>query len=113
VQRTIMVGGLLFHVGGISGVATLPEFRGRGLASQAVRAAMQFIKDELKLEYCLLTTGLHRKTFYENLGWQTISEPTYFDQPSGRMKNGGLTMVLSLSGKPWPPGEINLCGLPW
>jgi len=83
-----MVGGKNFHVGGISAVATLPEYRGRGLATQAVSIATQFIKDELKLEFCILTTGSYRRTFYEALGWQTISEPMYFDQPSGRMKTG-------------------------
>ena len=113
VERTITIGGLPLHVGGVSAVATLPEYRGRGLATQAMFAAVRFMKDELELNYGLLTTNSRRRTFYEGLGWQTIAEPAYFDQPSGKMKNGGLTMILTLSDQPWPAGIVDFCGLPW
>jgi hypothetical protein len=42
-----------------------------------------------------------------------ISDPVYFDQPSGKMKNDGVAMSLALTGKPWPPGVVDFCGLPW
>jgi predicted acetyltransferase len=113
VERTITVGELPLRVGGIGGVATLPEYRGRGLASRAMSASAKFMKDELGLEYGLLTTGSRRRTFYEWLAWQVVSNPAYFDQPSGKMKNGGLTMCLVMAGKPWPPGAVDFCGLPW
>jgi RimJ/RimL family protein N-acetyltransferase len=113
VEHTVTVDGYPVHVGGIGSVATLPEYRGRGLATQAMTAAMNFIKNELKLEYSLLITGDHRRTFYEGMGWQVIEDPVYFDQPSGKIKNDGITMSLSLAGKPWPPGIIDFCGLPW
>jgi RimJ/RimL family protein N-acetyltransferase len=113
VERTVTAGGIPLRLGGIGGVATLPEFRGRGLATRAMTAAQEFIKGKLGLEYGLLITGLRRRTFYETLGWQLISEPAYFDQPSGIVRNEGITMSLCLAGKPWPTGEVDFCGLPF
>jgi aminoglycoside 2'-N-acetyltransferase I len=113
VQRAINAGERTVRVGGIGGVATLPEYRGRGLASQAMSAAMKFVKDDLGLDFGVLLTNLHRQTFYEGMGWKVISEPAYFDQPSGKVVNDGLTMILALTGKPWPPGEVDFCGLPF
>jgi len=112
-ERTITAGGIPVRVGGIGGVATLPEYRGRGLATQAMSAAVEFMTDKLGLEYGLLITSSHRRTFYGGMGWQVIPEPVYFDQPSGKMKNDGLTMSLGLAGKPWPAGVVDFCGLPW
>jgi RimJ/RimL family protein N-acetyltransferase len=113
VQRTVTVNGVPVHVGGIGGVATLPEYRGRGLATRAMSAADKFMKDELGLEYGLLITGTRRKSYYEGLHWMVISDPVYFDQPSGKMENDGIAMSLALAVKPWPPGVVDFCGLPW
>jgi RimJ/RimL family protein N-acetyltransferase len=113
VERTVTVGGQPVRVGGIGGVATLPEYRGRSLATQAMIAAAKFMEDELGLEYGLLITSTRRETFYKGLGWQVISEPAYFDQPSGKIQNEGITMSLSMAGKFWPPGMVDFCSLPW
>jgi RimJ/RimL family protein N-acetyltransferase len=113
VERTITVGEQPVHVGGIGGVATLPEFRGRGLATHAMSHAAQYIKKNLGREFGLLITGERRSTFYEGIGWQFISEPVYFDQPSGKIKNDGITMFLALTKKSWPLGIVDLGGLPW
>jgi RimJ/RimL family protein N-acetyltransferase len=113
VQRTVTVDGQPLLVGGIGGVATLPEYRGRGLATRGMTAGVKFMKDELSLEYGLLITGSRRRTFYEGMGWQVIPEPAYFDQPTGKKRNEGLTMSLSMANKSWPPGAVDFCGLPW
>lgn len=113
VEHTVTAGGTPVKVGGIGGVATLPEYRGRGLASQAMSAAVKFIKADLGLDFGLLITSNHRQTFYEGLGWMVISDDVYFDQPSGKIKNDGLTMYLPLGSKSWPAGTVDFCGLPW
>jgi RimJ/RimL family protein N-acetyltransferase len=113
VERTITVDNRPLRVGGIGGVATLPEFRGRGLATQAMTAAARYMKEELRLDYGLLITGSSKKSLYAGMGWQEVSEAAYFDQPSGKMKNDGITMSLALTDKPWPAGEIDFCGFPW
>ena len=113
VEHTVTVGGQPLRVGGIGGVATLPEYRGRGLASRGMSAAVKFMRDELGLEYGLLITSARRITLYEGMGWQVVSAPAYFDQPSGKIQNEGITMSLTMTGKPWPPGIVDFCGLPW
>ena len=113
VERTITVDGQPVRVGGIGGVATLPEYRGRGLASRAMSAAVKLMKAELELDYGLLITSTRRQTFYEGMGWQVITELVYFDQPSGKKRNDGLTMYLEIGHKPWPAGNVDFCGLPW
>lgn len=113
VDHTVSVGGQPVRVGGIGGVATLPECRGLGLASKAMSAATDFMRDKLKLEFGLLVCSERRRSFYESMSWQAITEPVYYDQPSGKVKNEGITMSLSLSGKPWPTGVVDFCGYPW
>jgi len=113
VERNITVRGQPLRVGRIGGVATLPEYRGRGLASRAMSAAVQFMKEKLQLEYGLLITGSHRRSLYEVMDWKVIDEPVFFDQPSGKIRNDGLSMYLAMAGKPWPSGIVDFCGLPW
>jgi GNAT superfamily N-acetyltransferase len=111
--RIITVAGEALRIGGIGGVATPPEHRGRGYASQAMRRAADFMRDELGLEFALLVCGPHRVSLYESLGWQLVTGPMLFDQPDGKQKFNDPVMILSLTGKPWPAGEIDLMGLPW
>jgi hypothetical protein len=47
------------------------------------------------------------------LGWQVVEGPLTFDQPQGKVTFPDVTMVLPCAGKEWPPGVIDLCGLPW
>lgn len=113
-ERTILVGGQSLHVGGISGVATLPEHRKHGYASLAMRRAEAFMRDELHLEYVLLVCGDERVPFYGSLGWQVVEDPMYLDQPDdSKHLFDAVVMILTLAGKPWPKGVIDLCGLPW
>lgn len=112
-ERTVTVNNQPMRVGGIGSVATLPLYRGRGLATRAMSVAVQFMKDRLHLEYGLLITAPRRRSFYEGLGWNMISEPVYFNQPSGKVKNEGVTMSLAIGTKSWPPGIADFCGPPW
>ena len=112
-ERTITVAGQPLRIGGIGGVATLPEYRRRGFASQAMCRAGAFMRDPLRLDFGLLVCGEERVHLYESLGWQVVADPMYFDQPDGKQKLNTAVMILSLNGKPWPSGVIDLCGLPW
>lgn len=62
--RTIAVGGDAVQVGGIAGVATRPEWRHRGVASVLMRAAAQFIQQDLKcrLDCCSAGARSRRST---------------------------------------------------
>jgi aminoglycoside 2'-N-acetyltransferase I len=113
VERTIAVGGEAIRVGGIAGVATRPEWRNRGVASVAMRAAANFIASELRCPFGLLLCRSKVAPVYGKLGWETVEGPTTFMQPSGPVTYPHLTMVIRFGEPPWPGGPIDLRGLPW
>jgi GNAT superfamily N-acetyltransferase len=112
-ERTISVGQELLRVGGICGVVTTPEYRGRGIASALLDESVTFVKNSLRLPFALLTCRLKLEAFYKRLGWKTVDGPTVFTQPDGVRTCKGLTMVLECGPRVWPEGSIDLRGLPW
>jgi GNAT superfamily N-acetyltransferase len=112
-ERSISVEEELLRVGGICGVVTVPEYRGRGIASALLGESVAFIKNRLSLPFALLTCRLKLEDFYEKLGWKTVNGPTVFTQPDGVRTCGGLTMVMELGSRLWPEGPIDMRGLPW
>lgn len=113
IERTGLVSGNPIRLGGIGGVATTPEWQRRGLSSLAMQKASRYIKDTLRVDFGILICGDHRISFYQRLGWQVKKGPLFFDQPGGKRKNDGITMILPCSEADWPEGEIDLCGLPF
>ena len=113
--RDCTVGGQLLRLAGIGGVMTPPEFRGHGYASRALDVAADFMRTRLDAPFALLVTGDDRIPFYGRLGWQQIHAPLRFFQPDGldRSDQIAVIMILALRDDPWPPGLIDLCGLPW
>ncbi|MBN2005686.1 MAG: GNAT family N-acetyltransferase [Anaerolineae bacterium] len=114
VVRTCTVDDYPVRVGGIGKVATAPNWRGRGLASAALQRAQVFIAEVLGLEFCLLVCSEAQAPFFKALSWNATTGPLWFSQPGGRVQLKGVTtMVRSCSGRPFPSGSIDLCGLPW
>ena len=113
VERVGAVNGRPVKLGGVGGVATLPEWRGRGLASAAMEKAAAFMDEELGVEFGLLLVDEATAPFYGRLGWELVPGPLVFDQPGGKVTFPDLTMVLPFAGRKWPPGTIDLRGLPW
>jgi predicted acetyltransferase len=113
VERTIAVGGQLISVGGIAGVATRREWRDRGIASVAMRAAAGFIARDLRRPFGLLLCRAQVSPVYAKLGWELVEGPTSFMQPNGSATYPQLTMVMRFAEQPWPIGPIDLSGLPW
>lgn len=114
-KKAITVGGSPVTVGGIGGVMTLPEWRGRGYASAAMKVAADVIRDEMKASFGLLICNAHRVHLYESLGWKVISAPTFFSQSSGKRQfsDAMLVMTYACTERPWPDGPVDLCGPPW
>jgi GNAT superfamily N-acetyltransferase len=113
VERTGTVNGQPVKLGGIGAVGTLPEWRRRGLAQRAMERAAQFLRDELAVEFGLLICDQHMLPYYRKLGWQVVEGPLTFDQPQGKVTFADVTMILPCTKEDWPPGVIDLCGLPW
>lgn len=113
IDRTCRVAGQPVRVGGVGGVATHPDHRRKGYASAAMQIAKDFMRDNLGMDYAMLYCSDHRVALYNRLGYEVIHDPVYFDQPGGKMRNLENTMALSITGKPWPQGEVDMGGLPW
>jgi GNAT superfamily N-acetyltransferase len=101
------------RLSGIGGVATLPGYQKRGLASAAMRATAEFMCNTLKTDFGLLVCARKREPLYRSLGWQEVAGPLVFDQPRGKVTFQDVTMILPCVRRDWPPGVIDLCGLPW
>jgi predicted GNAT family N-acyltransferase len=111
-ERTLTVAGRPIRVAGIGNVITPEPWRGRGFATALMRRAQTFACEELGVPFCFLVCEPHVLSFYEERGWQLVEGPLVFDQPAGKVTWEHQTMVLPCAGETWPPGVIDLCGLP-
>lgn len=112
-RRVVTVGGRDVVVGAVGGVWTAPEFRGQGLARQAMQTATHFLSEELQVEAGLLICREPVAPFYERVGWQRVQGPVVFDQPSGKVTWQLPILVALCRLDEWPEGTIDLRGLPW
>jgi GNAT superfamily N-acetyltransferase len=113
VERVCSIGERRVKLGGVGGVIALPEWRGQGLTTAAMKETARFICDELEVEFGLLLCREFVVSFYQALGWQVVKAPVLFDQPGGKAIAPMMAMVLPCRGQEWPRGVIDLCGLPW
>jgi aminoglycoside 2'-N-acetyltransferase I len=112
-DRQVTVGATVVRVGGIGGVATRPEFRHRGIASAMLTRAAEFMRDNLGLEFGLLLCRPEVSPVYAKSGWVRADGPTTFVRAGVTATYPDFTMILSLTGKRWPQGPIDMIGLPW
>ncbi len=114
VAQASTVDGQPVSLGGISGVITEPEWRGRGLASEAMRRAGDHMRRATTADFGLLLCIRDRVSLYAGLGWQETTAPMFFTDWRGEYVQTDLAiMVLPLRNRPWPEGRIELSGLPW
>jgi aminoglycoside 2'-N-acetyltransferase I len=109
----VSVGNQIIRVGGIGGVATKPEFRHRGVASAMLARAAEFMKSDLGMEFGLLLCRHEVSPVYAKVGWVIVPGPTTFTRAGVAATYPHDTMILPLSGRAWPPGPIDMLGLPW
>jgi aminoglycoside 2'-N-acetyltransferase I len=111
--RTIMWNGRKVHIGGIGGVATREDCRGRGLAGLALGAAIQTMRDHEAVKFAMLFCEPHNFAFYQARGWHPFTGNIYAEQPGGQIRfNAMAPFVFDISRAP-RDGTIDLCGLPW
>jgi GNAT superfamily N-acetyltransferase len=113
VERVILVKGEPLAVGGVTGVVSEPDYRCRGVARGIIARGVEFMRDERRLAFALLTCNRKLGPLYEKLGWKSVLGPNVYAQPDGPRTCPGLTMVFESAAEPWPEGPMDMQGLPW
>ena len=113
--RVIQVGPLRVTVGGIGGVMTLSEWRGRGYARAALSGATAFVGKQLWAPFALVICPDADVAFYEHLGWSVAEGQVHCEQPGGRvtLPHERAVFLPCQGAADWPSGSIDLLGLPW
>jgi aminoglycoside 2'-N-acetyltransferase I len=99
VERLLEADGRPMRTGYVEAVATLPEWRGRGIATRLVRAADQHIQAGFDLG--ALSTDVHG--LYARLGWERWRGPTFVRTVDGPVRTEGEDdgiMILRTSRTP-------------
>jgi len=111
--RTIDWNAHKVHVGGIGGVMTREDCRGRGYASLALDAAIQTMRANEAVRFAVLFCEEHNFAFYQARGWYPFEGEVYCEQKSGRARFDLMTpFVFDIRRAP-RQGVLDLCGLPW
>lgn len=107
------------RIGGIGGVVTREDCRGRGYATLAINAAIRTLHDEEATDFGMLFCEPHYAPFYEKLGWQTFNGVVYAEQGGERDRFDRFVSpelfspyVFKIRRLP-REGTLDLCGLPW
>lgn len=112
-RREVIWNGRKMRAGGIGGVLTREDARGRGYATLALNAAIATLKDERSTDFALLFCEPHTAPFYEERGWKPFDGEIYAEQPGGRARFTAIApYVYDLKRAP-RRGTIDLGGLPW
>jgi GNAT superfamily N-acetyltransferase len=114
VWRRILVGGQAVTVGGIGGVATHPDHRGQGYARQLLKTAADYMRQDGRYEFALLFCYDAKVSYYTGLGYELINnEPFYILSRGKRLKYTDNRLMMPLTHRAWPSGEVDLLGPPW
>jgi len=112
-NRTIYIGGQSLSIAGIGGVATHPEFQRRGFAANVLQAAAEQMRRLGGYDFAMLYCDPKLIPFYAKSGYRQALNRIYILQHGQRVLFDDHQMVLPLSGKPWPDGDVDVNGPPW
>lgn len=107
VERVLETGGLELRTGYVEAVATSPEHRRRGYASQIMRAVASFIDERYELG--ALGTGLF--DFYGRLGWESWRGPTSMRTDRGIERTPDEDGFIMVRRTPATPPDLDLDAL--
>jgi GNAT superfamily N-acetyltransferase len=113
-RREVTWNGRKMRCGGIGGVATRDDRRRRGLATVALDAAIQTLKDEGSIDFAMLFCEPHHAPFYVARGWKPFEGEIHAEQPEkGRVAFTAIAPYIFELKRTPRRGAIDLCGLPW
>ena len=111
--HTVTHNGSELRLGGLNGVITIPEARGKGYGNRVVSGAEQHIRVEMDADFGMLFCHPELVPFYEPRGWEIIDGPVTNDQPDGPRLTPHIVMVLPFKDATWSDGPFNLSSYPW
>jgi predicted GNAT family N-acyltransferase len=111
-RQTVELCTAALDVGGIGGVVTRPEFRGRGYGGQLLEEALRIFREEYLLDAAMLFCREELVPFYRERGWQVLEAPVSILQATGTVTCPTPVMVYPFQ-SPWPSGPVHIDSLPW
>lgn len=112
-SRQIQVGSQIVSVGGISDVATHPDWRRRGIAYILMKFAGDYLRKARQHQFAMLFCNESLIHYYEACGFHKTDAPLYITSRGKRLKLEEIKMIMPIDGSIWPEGEIDLLGQPW
>ncbi len=113
VAADVAAGGERFEVVGIGSVIVTRRMRGQGLAGLVIEAILD-LAVALGPERAMLFCNAPLTVLYERFGFRLIDAPVTAEQPDGRVTMSMRAMWAPLAeGAAWPPGEVEVLGLPF
>lgn len=101
-----------FEVVGLGSLIVRGDMRGRGVGlplMNRVRALGERLGPDRAMIFC--DVGL--TALYEERGYTGIPGPVWVDQPGGRIRMPLPAMWRAYRPAEWPPGRVDVCGLPF
>ena len=111
--RTVIWNGHKVHVGGIGGVSTRDDCRGRGYASLALAAAIDTMRANEAVRFALLFCEAHNHAFYRARGWEPFTGEIWREQPEGRIRFDLMAPFVFDTKRAPRQVRTDLCGPPW
>jgi predicted N-acetyltransferase YhbS len=115
IEREITCGSVAVRIAGIQSLAVALDWRKSGASQRLMTTAMVEAKRR-RIGFGLLFCVPGLSEFYARLGWQQIERAVTMRDAAGRtvpLAAKNIAMQLSLSGKPFPLGTIDLQGRDW
>jgi GNAT superfamily N-acetyltransferase len=111
-ERTALVDQQPIALALVGSVMTSPHWRGHGYARAVLEHATTFFCQQRSVTFGLLLCMDGLVSFYARQGWHQVTEPLFYDQPTGKVQSDQNTMIYTCQAQAWPSGTIDLCGLP-
>ncbi|HEX9446782.1 MAG TPA: GNAT family N-acetyltransferase [Dongiaceae bacterium] len=117
-RRLIEVDARAVRIAGIGAVAILPEMQGRGIGRHLLAELTAILRHDVAVEFGFLQCRDAVIGFYENCGFQRITQQVRSFDPNFRrwQVDDAAAMILpaSATADSWPRhGLVDLMGMPW
>ena len=97
VWKTVEHQGVSYRTGGLTGVFTFPDFRGKGHGTSLVQAATEYMKEH-RADIGLSTCHPDLRPFYQRAGWTPRDGATLvYGNPAQPQSVDELVIIASLS----------------